>query len=72
MILAMKPTLQVLTVGRIAQITGEPVHRIDYIVRTRNIQPRARAGRLRVFDSAGLAAIKRELESMRASQEGRR
>lgn len=55
--------VQVLTVGRIAEITGEPLHRIEYILRSRpHIRPRARAGRLRIYDEYALAQIQEELE----------
>ncbi len=29
------------TVGRIAQRLNEPIHRVEYVIRTRNIQPEA-------------------------------
>ncbi len=58
---AIKP-VQVLTIGKIAELTGEPIHRIAYILRTRpHIRERARAGRLRIFDEQGLEQIRREL-----------
>jgi hypothetical protein len=46
-----------LTVGEMARRLDQPVHRITYIVRSRNIQPASRAGALRVFTEADLAVV---------------
>lgn len=46
----MKETIsQALTVGEIARQAGCPVHRIEYIIRSRGILPVQRAGNARVF-----------------------
>jgi hypothetical protein len=50
------------TTGEIARRLGVPAHRIEYIVRTRGIQPCGWAGNARVFDEEGVAAIAAELE----------
>jgi DNA-binding transcriptional MerR regulator len=50
-----------ITVGVIAERLGVPIHRVAYLVRSRNLQPTARAGRLRVFDDAAVELIRREL-----------
>jgi hypothetical protein len=38
-----------LTVGAIARELGEPIHRVQYAIRTRDIEPEAMAGHIRVF-----------------------
>jgi hypothetical protein len=49
------------TVGVIARQMGEPIHRIEYIIRTRNIRPTRIVGRYRVFDEAAVNLIVAEL-----------
>jgi hypothetical protein len=38
-----------LTIGAIARELGEPIHRVQYAVKTRGITPEAVAGNIRVF-----------------------
>jgi hypothetical protein len=40
-----------LTIGAIARELGEPLHRVQYAIRTRGIEPEALAGHIRVFPS---------------------
>jgi len=55
------------TPGRIARALGEPLHRVQHILSTRpHIRPSARAGTLRLFDSAAVEQIRRELEAIEA------
>jgi len=55
------------TPGVIARMLGVPLHRVTYVLRTRQyICPAATAGRLRVFDSAGIAEIRHALNAMDA------
>ena len=49
------------TVGEIARRMNEPMHRIEYVVRTRHIQPTGWAGNLRVFAEADVERITAEL-----------
>lgn len=59
------PTLR--TVGVLAAALGQPVHRVEYVLRTRpHIRPSARAGRLRLFDREALAQLRYELNRMDA------
>jgi len=47
---------------------GEPLHRVEYVVRSRNIQPVSIAGNLRIFDVATIdrvAAILLEIDHKR-------
>ena len=55
------------TTGRIAAKLGVPLHRVDYVLRSRPyIVPTARVGRLRVFDAEGVACIRHELAEIDA------
>jgi hypothetical protein len=50
-----------LTVGEIARRLGQPLHRVEYVIRTRNIPPAGWAGHARVFHDADLMWIVSEL-----------
>jgi hypothetical protein len=54
------------TTGRVAEILGVPKHRIEYIVRTRGIDPRAVAGIARRFDDDAIARIRHEITAIDA------
>ena len=56
------------TIGEIARRTGEPLHRVEYIIRSRNIQPTGRAGNLRVFTEADVEHIASELRRIDADR----
>lgn len=59
------------TPGVLAELLGVPLHRVDYILRTRaHIRPAARAGRLRLYDNHALAMPRHELNSMDAHRAG--
>ena len=57
------------TVGEIARRLGEPVHRIEYILRTREIQPMGWAGNARVFSEADVRFIASELQRINAERD---
>ncbi len=60
------------TVGRIARELNEPIHRVDYAIRTRGIEPEFTAGHLRVFSEDAverIAEILREIDRQRADRE---
>ena len=58
---------RLLTLGRIAEKLGVPVHRIQYILSTRqHIRPSACAGRFRLFDDDAMAQIRHELTAIDA------
>jgi len=62
-------TLPMPTVGEIARRLGEPVWRIEYLIRSRNIQPASRAGNARVFSEADvdlIASLARRIDSEKA------
>jgi len=58
------------TPGRIAELLHVPLHRIVHILNTREIEPTALAGRVRLYDSNGLARIRYELNLQDARREG--
>jgi hypothetical protein len=45
----MRPHKAALTIGAIARDLGESIHRVQYAIRTRAIEPEAIAGNLRIF-----------------------
>lgn len=49
------------TVGEIARRLGEPLHRIEYVIKSRRIRPAGVAGNLRVFTDADVIRIAGEL-----------
>jgi hypothetical protein len=50
-----------LTVGAIARRLNQPLHRIEYLIRSRGIEPRGWAGHARVFEDCDLTFIASEL-----------
>jgi hypothetical protein len=62
------------TVGEIARRLVQPVHRVEYVIRSRKITPISRAGNARVFADADVQRIAGELRRIDldhvASQEG--
>lgn len=57
------------TPGVISRELKVPLHRVLYILRTRrHIQPRAFAGRVRLFDERAVALIRHELNAIDARQ----
>ena len=49
------------TVGEISRRLGVPLHRVEYVIRSRNIRPTARAGNARLFTEADVCRIRSEL-----------
>jgi hypothetical protein len=55
------------TPGVLAEDLGQPLHRVLYVLRSRqHIRPAAMAGRLRLYDRDALEAIRVELARMDA------
>lgn len=48
-----------LTTGQIAERLKMPVHRVEYIIESRNIEPTNRVGNIRVFDEAAVKLIEK-------------
>jgi hypothetical protein len=60
------------TLGEIARRLGEPVHRIEYVIRSRHIRHSGIAGNCRIFDQEAVQLIEQELLRIRvAKQHGR-
>lgn len=54
-----------LTVGVIAERLAVPIHRVEYLLRARDIAPVQRAGHLRIFDEGAVETLARELKGPR-------
>ena len=54
------PTLP--TIGVIAQKLGEPLHRVEYVIKSRGIKPVGFAGNARIFSDAAVDRISSELQ----------
>ncbi len=63
------PTIELATVGAIAQRLNEPLHRIEYVIRSRRIEPVARAGNARIFSETQIQHIESELTRIDADRE---
>jgi hypothetical protein len=58
------------TVGEIARRLGEPIHRVEYIIRSRGITPSGWAGNSRVFSDADVQHVASELARIERDREG--
>jgi len=58
-----------LTVGEIARRLGCPLHRVEYLIRSRHIRPASRAGLLRVFSPEDMRRIASDLNRMDSKRE---
>ena len=54
--------MSVLTCGEIARRLQVPAHRVDWILRTRGVEPIGRAGCIRIYDEGTVAYVKGEIE----------
>jgi hypothetical protein len=52
------------TVGRLAEHLNEPIHRVQYAIRSRTIRPAGSAGNARVFDDEQVETIAATLREM--------
>lgn len=67
----MRSPTRLITVGVIAAELGVPLHRVQYVLRTRrSIRPKAVAGRLWLYDSDDIRQVEAELR--RIGRGGRR
>jgi hypothetical protein len=55
---------QLRTLGILAAEVERPLPQVEYIVRTRGIQPVARAGTLRLFDARAVEAVREAIREM--------
>ena len=60
-----------LSVGEIARRIGCPIHRVEYVIRSRALQPKERAGNVRVFSEADISLITGEIRRIDARNSAR-
>lgn len=58
------------SLGEIARSLNEPLHRVDYVVRTRNIEPLIVAGGRNFYSEASVQRIKSELRRIDQQRDG--
>ena len=68
----MQPVQPLPTVGEIARRLGEPIHRIEYVLRTRAITPLGLAGNSRVYAEDTVERVAEELRRIDAVKDGAR
>jgi hypothetical protein len=56
------------TVGEISRRIGYPVHRVEYVIRTRDVKPIGRAGTARIFSDSDVQYIASELRRIDAER----
>jgi DNA-binding transcriptional MerR regulator len=59
-----------LTSGEIARRLGQPIHRIEYVLRTRKIPAKATAGNCRVYDESDVERIREILNDIASKKAG--
>lgn len=59
-----------ITAGTMAERLGVPIHKVQYILRTRQIEPAGKAGVLRVYSEEQLAEVAANLDAISARQGG--
>ena len=57
------------TIGQIVRKCNEPMHRVEYTIKSRNIQPIAKAGNARVFNGAAVEQIIEALLAMNSRRD---
>jgi DNA-binding transcriptional MerR regulator len=53
-----------ITLGVMSSRLNIPIHRVEYLVRARDIKPVSRAGRFRVFDEQAIETLRQEVSQM--------
>ncbi len=62
---------RLVTIGVIASELGQPLHRVEYVLRSRaHIAPAARAGTVRLFERSAVRLVRDELAAIDARQKG--
>jgi hypothetical protein len=59
------------TIGQIAQDLGVPLHRVEFAIRSRGIEPSQRIARWRLWDDAGFERVKSTLARIESDRTGR-
>lgn len=60
----MEKQTKALTIGDLAEACNCPIHRVEYLLRSRKIEPVMRAGNYRVYASEVVDTLKGELEKI--------
>ncbi len=61
---------KIFTIGQIARRLDEPLHRVEYAIKSRGVEPRAFAGNARVFDERAIELVAAALRGIDASRKG--
>ena len=61
-----------LTVGVISRELEKPIHRVEYVIKSRGIKPESRAGNCRVFSESAVQRIASELRRIDSDKQGGR
>ena len=61
-------TTKQLTSGELARRCGAPLHRVTHILTSRNVQPIALAGCLRIYNEAAVGLVRDELAAIDAKR----
>lgn len=59
-----------LTIGEIARRLDQPLHRVEYVLRSRNVVPAGWAGNARVFGEADVTFLATELRRIDDERSG--
>lgn len=59
-----------ITAGTMAERLGVPLHKIQYVLRSRNIKPVGKAGTLRVYSEAQVDEVAENLETINERKGG--
>lgn len=68
----LRPVPRLLTVGQIVDRLNEPLHRVEYVIKTREVKPSGMAGHARVFEEHQVEEIASALRDIDLQREGRR
>jgi hypothetical protein len=58
------------TLGEIARRLKQPIHRVEYVIRSRRIQPAGVAGNARIFSEPDVQRIANELKRIDRDRRG--
>lgn len=63
-------TANFITAGTMAERLGVPIHKVQYVLRSRQIEPVGKAGVLRVYSEEQLAEVAANLDAINDRQGG--
>lgn len=69
-VVVMSQVPKLATPAEIARLLGVPLHRVEYVLRSRqHIKPAATAGVARCFDDAAVAQVRHEVQAIDARRD---